>query len=90
MDLADHRATLLGMIDDLIEGRWSLSDFEEQFYWYFHDQLPAGALEASELDFFFEVAEKLDRVVDDPSVGPKLKGWLDAERSRRRAWPAGR
>lgn len=83
----DFRESLVAMIDKLLDGRWTLAEFEEGFYWYFHDQIPERLLPPADLELFIRVAEKLDRSQERTPVRPshraaEIRSWLDRERRR--------
>jgi hypothetical protein len=54
------KKNLLGMIDRLIGGEWSVDEFETAYYDYFVDTVPSSFLSDEDEDFFAAVQERLN------------------------------
>lgn len=73
----DHRLVLLSAIDAFLREDLALSEFREQYYNYYIDQLPEWALTDRERAFFGAVQEKLDWVDLKPDLESRNAGWID-------------
>lgn len=79
----DQRNVLLSMIAQFLDGQWSLSEFDRQFYSYYIDELPAsGGLPDEEHQFFSRVHEKLDWTGADVSTDDRRDGWINEQEFR--------
>ena len=77
MSSSDYLTILLDKVEHLVGGRWSVPEFEAQFYHYFLDEVPEDALSDRENEFISCLQENLDWTdakVDQQSRGD---GWGD-------------
>jgi len=73
----NYRAELLGMIDRLVKGEWSVDQFRDAYYDFYLEQVPSDELSAEELDFFGAVQERLDWTSESPNKDERGYGWMD-------------
>lgn len=73
----DYKKTLIEKINNLVNGNWSVSKFEEEYYKYFLNEVPDMALTTNEMDFFGLVQERLDWTGPNPTMEEKKEGYLD-------------
>ena len=80
----NYRESLLQMIEKFLDGRLSFEQFEEQYYPFYVDAVPDGALSDSEAAFFGTVQERLDWTAEAPPPEDRAYGWIN--RSEYRDW----
>ncbi len=73
----DHGIELFTMIESVLAGRMPVSTFAERFYGYYFEQVPDGALSASEEAFAESVCERIDLIADAPSSETSRQGRID-------------
>ena len=75
--MENYRQKMVYMIKKLIEGHWSVDEFEKNYYLYFIDIVPDNYLsEAEEIDFFGVIQEKLDWITLNPDQESREYGWI--------------
>lgn len=63
--------------------RWKFSNFFNDFYFYYADELPEDALNNQDTDYFGAIHEKLDFVApDEPDSESRRYGWISAKEFR--------
>ena len=78
----DYHAELLGMVQRLVRGEWDVPPFERAFYMFYVDDVPEGALEDRDLEFFGLLQERLDWTEADPGPESRAYGWQNHEEYR--------
>ena len=73
----DHKKILSEKINKLINGKYTVPQFEKEYYFYFIEKVPDEALTEEENLFFGEVQEKLDWTSEDPTEEEKKLGWMN-------------
>ncbi len=73
------KESLLGMIDRLIGGEWSVAEFEVAYYDYFVERVSASSLSPEDESFFAGVQERLDWTARNPTNEEREIGWLTHE-----------
>src|ERR1043166_4759328 len=73
----NYRNILIEKIRKLVDGIWTVPDFMKEYYDYYLEQVPGGALSESENTFFGLVQEKLDWVTENPDQEDKKDGYID-------------
>lgn len=76
MKSRDYRRELIGMIDRLLCGDWSVDDFRRAYYFFWVNEVPSGLLSEDEEEFFSGIQEQLDWTAPEPSPDEKHYGWL--------------
>ena len=74
--MSDHESTLLSFIDQVLSGAIEFDKFSRDYYAYYIDKLPKGALSDNHRSFFYAAQEKLDWTaegIDDEAHG---YGWM--------------
>ncbi len=72
-----HSLKLESMILELINGNWSVQEFEKNYYYYYLDEVPSEAFSETQLDFFSAVQENLDWTDLNPDSESRACGWCD-------------
>jgi hypothetical protein len=80
----DYRAELIAMLDRVLDGTWSVPQFEREYREFFSEDLPDDALTGEDLDFFGAVHEKLEFTGRDPDDNSRRHGWIGYDEFR--AW----
>jgi hypothetical protein len=75
--VSGYRDTLLRMIHQVLSGEWSVDRFQQEYYHFFVDDVPADALSQDDENFFAAVQEKLDWTAHSPTEEERQVGWLD-------------
>lgn len=65
------------MILELLNGNWSVQEFENKYYDYFLDEVPVDILSDYQLNFFSAVQENLDWTDSKPGSESRSYGWGD-------------
>lgn len=73
----EHKAALVEMITRLLEGDWSVPEFQRQFYDYYLEKVPGTELSDRDAEFFGAVQEKLDWTDINPDPESKKHGWIN-------------
>ena len=73
----NYREQLLQKINNLINGSWTVPEFEKQYYMFYIDQVPDEGLTDKEREFFGSVQEKLDYVVENPPTEDRQYGYIN-------------
>jgi hypothetical protein len=73
----NYKEILLEKINNLINGTWSVPEFEKEYYQYYLDEIPDKALNLVEDSFFGLVQEKLDWTSENPNEQEKKEGWFN-------------
>lgn len=68
---------LMSMIEGLLQGKFSVKKFRENYYDYYLDDVSDESLTESESGFFGHVHEMLDWVDESPDRESRNNGWLD-------------
>lgn len=74
-----YRKKMLKMLQNLIDGTWSVNEFEKNYYPYFIDEIPDEYLSDEDLDFFGTIQEKLDFTALNPDTESRNYGWMNHE-----------
>ncbi len=75
----NYRKEMVSMIKKLINGSWSVKEFEENDYLYFLDEVPDDYLSPDDIDFFGLIQEKLDFTSLNPDDESRKYGWMSYE-----------
>jgi len=73
----NYKKILLEKINNLINGTWSLPEFEKEYYQYFLEQVPDDGLSMIESEFFALVQENLDWTAENPDDQDKKYGYYN-------------
>jgi hypothetical protein len=65
------RGILLSKINELLEGKTSVPEFQDKYYDYFLDKVPDKSLAEPELMFFGLIQEQLDWTTENPGEDKK-------------------
>ena len=77
MAAIDYKKILLDLIDKLISGEWSVTEFESVYYRYIVEVIPEGALNKEDLMFFCDIQETLDMTTENPDEEDRKYGYRD-------------
>ena len=79
LDMAaiNYEKILLGLIDKLISGEWSVPEFESVYYRYVVEVIPADALSEEDEMFFCDIQETLDMTAENPDKEDRKYGYRD-------------
>ena len=72
----DYKQELLNKIQKLLSKKYTVQGFEKDYYHYYLDQVPEGALSMIEHTFFGLVQENLDWTGDSRTEEDKKEGWF--------------
>ena len=77
--MAQYRKKILKMPQNLIDGTWSVNEFEKNYFPYFIDEIPNGDLSNEDLDFFGTIQDKLDFTALNPNTESRRYGWISRD-----------
>ena len=75
--MMDYIAVLLERIDWLLNRELSVSEFREQYYDFYLEQVPDESLSDGDAQFFGAVQEKLDWTDENPDTESRSYGWMN-------------
>lgn len=73
----NYKDIFIEKINNLISNKWTVPEFEKEYYNYYLEQIPEGSLTLPQSTFFGLVQEKLDWTSKNPSDEEKKDGWFD-------------
>ncbi len=73
----DYKNTLLKMVIYLLDGTWTVSEFRDNYYDYYLEEVPDEVLSELDADFFGLIQEKLDWTDENPDLESRKYGWMD-------------
>ncbi len=73
----NHKDILAEKINNLISNKWTVPEFEKEYYNYYLEEIPEDALTLPQSTFYGLVQEKLDWTGENPSEQEKKEGWFD-------------
>ena len=73
----NYKEKLLWMIQNLLEGKWSVDEFEHKYCDYYIDGDPSFRMTELEEEFFSEVNEKLSWTSESPNEEDRSYGYVD-------------
>lgn len=75
--MKDYKKELLSRISNLLEGEWDVPTFQKNYYFYYLNEVPDGALTTNESLFFSSIKEKLDFTDEKPDEESRKYGWIN-------------
>jgi len=73
----NYKEILSEKINNLLSNKWTVPEFEKEYYTYFLEQIPENTLTLQQSTFYGLVQEKLDWTAENPSDQEKKDGWLN-------------
>ena len=73
----DYQYTLLKMVAHLLDGTWTVSEFRDNYYDFYLEEVPDEAISEFDADFFGLIQEKLDWTDENPDPESRKYGWMD-------------
>jgi hypothetical protein len=72
-----YKDFLLGLINELLSGALSVSEFRDRYYYYYLENIPDDGISDSDRVFFGLVQENLDWTAADPDPIARKYGWMN-------------
>ena len=72
-----YARTLLGLIDDLLQGRIDPGEFCEAFGDFYVEHAPDRTISLAQAELFCAVQQKIDWTDADPTPRARQNGWVD-------------
>lgn len=73
----NYKDVLIEKINNLLSGKWTVPEFEKEYYLYYLEEVPGDALSLYQDTFYGLVQEKLDWTSENPTQQDKNDGWFD-------------
>ncbi len=76
--MTDYRRLLDGLIQDVLDERLSMGQFQREYARKFIEEMPDDALTSAELEQYGAVHEKAEWTTRNPPAEDRAVGWMDA------------
>ena len=73
----NYKKELIKKINKLLNNEVTVPEFEDQYYFYFLNEVPDDALNDIDFEFFADIQEKLDWVSENPNEEERKYGWIN-------------
>jgi hypothetical protein len=73
--MREYKEELIGKIENLISGKWTVSEFRNEYYDYYLN-VPNSVLNMIQNTFFGLIQENLDWTGENPLPDEKQHGWM--------------
>ena len=73
----NFKENLMEKIENLLNGNWSVNQFDEEYYYYYLNHVSEEKLSEKELEFFGSIQEQLEWTTQNPDKQSREYGWMD-------------